>query len=266
MTELTEPLVLVEQDEHVAYLTFNRPAKKNALNNPLLDQMVAALRAANADDNVHVIVLRGAGGVFSSGRDFSMFDDRAALGDQSVDKSVDVFLEMLSLLMEIPKPTIASIEGLALGGGQATSLACDFVVAERGASFGNVEMAYGFPAAMNTVLLTRHVGRRIGMEIAITGDVYTAEQYHGYGLVNRLAEPGQLAETTREFAALLASRAPWAVQRTKSTYRMAEDMDLTGAMHVGNQLNQLLRLNGQLETVHSGDSSVKDALKSDLKS
>ena len=262
---MTEDLVLVEHDETIAYVTLNRPAKKNALSTPLLNELVDVLKAANADDDVRAIVLRGAGGVFSSGRDFSMFDDRAALSDQSVDKSVDVFLDMLTLLMEIPKPTIASVEGIALGGGQATTLACDFVVAERGASFGNVEMAYGFPAAMNTVLLTRHVGRRIGLEIAITGEIYTAEQYQGYGLVNRLAEPGQLTQTTREFAAVLASRAPWAVQRTKSTYRMAEDMDLTGAMHVGNQLNQLLRLNGQVETVHSGDSSVKSALKSGLK-
>lgn len=262
---MSDPLMLVERDGHAAVLTLNRPAKKNAMNNALLDEFVAAIRAVEADDDVRAIVIKGAGGVFCSGRDFSMFDEPATLQDQSVDASVDVFLEMLTLLMETPKPTIASVHGIAFGGGQATTLACDFVIAERNASFGNVEMAYGFPAAMNTVLLTRHVGRRIGLEIAITGKVFTAEQYHGYGLVNRLAEPGELETVTRDFVTTLTDLAPWAVQRTKSTYRMAEDMDLTGAMHIGNQLNQLLRLNGQLEAVHSGDANVKNAIKGDLK-
>ena len=174
---------------------------------------------------------------------------------------VDIFLETLSMLIESPKPTIASVHGMALGGGQALSLACDFVVAERGAKFGNVEMAYGFPAAMNIVLLTRHVGRRVGLEIAMTGDLYSAEQYSDFGLVNRLAEPGTLEAVTRDFVSTLTGRAPWAIQRTKSTYRLAEDMALHGALNVGNQLNQLMRLNGQIEKIHSGDTGVKNSLK-----
>ena len=179
------------------------------------------------------------------------FEEAAILQDMSVDAAVDIFLEALSLLIESPKPTIAAVHGMALGGGQAMSLACDFVVAERGARFGNVEMAYGFPAAMNIALLTRQIGRRRGLEIAMTGDLYTAEQYRDFGLVNRLAEPGGLAEATAAFAKTLTDRAPWAVRRTKSTYRLAEDMALHGALNFGNQLNQLLRLNGQLAPIHS---------------
>jgi len=262
---MSEPLVLVEHDDHAAILTLNRPAKKNAMNNALLDELLAAVQAAAADDDVRAIIIKGAGKVYSSGRDFSMFSEDAILQDRSVDASVDVFLDVLTLLIETPKPTIASVRGIALGGGQATTLACDFVVAERDASFGNVEMKYGFPAAMNTVLLTRHVGRRIGLEIAITGQLYTAEQYHRYGLVNRLADPGALDAVTKDFVKTLTDLAPWAVERTKATYRQAEDMDLNGSMHIGNQLNQLLRLNGQLAAVHSGDANVKDALKGTIK-
>jgi len=261
MTESAGELLLVERDANVAILTLNRPAKKNAMNDALLEQLIAALRAAGADDDVRAIVIRGAGDCFTSGRDISQFEDRALLQDMSVDKAVDIFLETLSLLIESPKPTIASIHGIALGGGQAMSLACDFVVAERDARFGNVEMVYGFPAAMNIALLTRQVGRRIGLEIAMTGDLYSAEQYHGFGLVNRLAEKGELDQATRNFAATLTGRMPWAIRRTKSTYRLAEDMALHGALNFGNQLNQLLRLNGQLMSVHSGDASAKDALK-----
>ncbi len=258
------PLVLVSQEDRTAVLTLNRPEKKNAMNDALLEAFVAAVRSANADDEVRAIVVRGAGDCFTSGRDASEFEEAAILQDMSVDAAVDIFLEALSLLIESPKPTIAAVHGTALGGGQAMSLACDFVVAERGARFGNVEMAYGFPAAMNIALLTRQIGRRRGLEIAMTGNLYTAEQYREFGLVNRLAEPGGLAEEVAAFVGTLTERAPWAVRRTKTTYRLAEDMALHGALNFGNQLNQLLRLNGQLAPIHSRSAGVKRALKSDI--
>lgn len=264
MPDKTDPLVLVEKEDHAAILTLNRPAKKNAMSDALLAELIAALRDANADESVRAIVVKGAGSCFTSGRDTSQFEQAAVLQDMSVDAAVDIFLETLSMLIESPKPTIAAIHGMALGGGQAMSLACDFVVAERDARFGNVEMAYGFPAAMNIALLTRQIGRRRGLEIAMTGDLYSAEQYHGYGLVNRLAEPGGLAEETAGFVGTLTSREPWAIKRTKSTYRLAEDMALHGALNFGNQLNQLLRLNGQIAPVHSHDASVKQDLKTDI--
>ncbi len=264
MTEPTEPLVIIERQNNAAVLTLNRPAKKNAMSDALLEQLIAAVREANSDDEVRAIVIRGAGSCFTSGRDTSQFEKAALLQDMSVDAAVDIFLEALTLLIESPKPTIASIHGMALGGGQAMSLACDFVVAERDAKFGNVEMAYGFPAAMNIALLTRQAGRRIGLEIAMTGDLYTAEQYHGFGLINRLAEPGELATVTGDFAATLTDRAPWAIKRTKSTYRLAEDMALHGALNFGNQLNQLLRLNGQIAPVHSHNADVKSGLTDNI--
>jgi enoyl-CoA hydratase/carnithine racemase len=264
MTDSDDMLVLAENSGHTRILTLNRPAKKNAMSDALLEQLIAALRDAIADEGVRAIAITGSGSCFTAGRDISQFDRKAILQDGSVDKTVDIFLNTLTLLMESPKPTIAAIHGVALGGGQAMSLACDFVVAEAGTKFGNVEMAYGFPAAMNIALLTRQVGRRIGLEIAMTGNLYTAEQYLGYGLVNRLAPAGQLMETALEFAAGLTDKAPWAIRRTKSTYGLAEDMSVQGAMNFGNQLNQLLMLNSQIESIHSGDSRAKDAIQGNI--
>jgi enoyl-CoA hydratase len=264
MITRTDDLVLVDQQDHVGVLTLNRPAKKNAMSDAMLEQLIDCIQCANEDDTVRAIVITGSGSCFTSGRDITQFDKKAILQDMSVDRTVDIFLKCLTLLLESPKPTIAAIHGVALGGGQAMSLACDFVVAETGAKFGNVEMAYGFPAAMNIALLTRQVGRRIGLEIAMTGDLYTAEQYYGYGLVNRLAAAGTLMESTLEFVSILTERAPWAIQRTKSTYRLAEDMALHGALNFGNQLNQLLMLNSQIESIHSGDAGAKDAITSGL--
>ena len=260
----TDNPVLADQEGHVAILTLNRPAKKNAMSDTMLEQLIDSIQSANRDDTVRAIVITGSGNCFSAGRDISQFDQKAILQDMSVDRTVDIFLKTLTLLLESPKPTIAAIHGVALGGGQAVSLAGDFVVAEAGTKFGNVEMAYGFPAAMNIALLTRQVGRRIGLEIAMTGDLYTAEQYHGYGLVNRLAAAGTLMETTLGFVSTLTERAPWAIQRTKSTYRLAEDMALHGALNFGNQINQLLMLNSQIESIHSGDAGARGAIRNNL--
>ena len=177
--------------------------------------------------------------------------------DQSLDRDQAGFLRLLQSLIEAPKPTIAAVHGFAFGGGQAISLACDFVIAERGALFGNVEMAYGFPAAMNTVLLARQLGRRLGLEIAMTGERYAAERFYEIGLVNRLAEPGALEAAISEFTQTLNALTPWSVARTKETFAIAQDQSDQAALHTGNQLNQLLMLQSQTHPVHSGSDQVR---------
>jgi enoyl-CoA hydratase/carnithine racemase len=237
------------------HLTLNRPAKKNAISNAMLDVLDEALVKAQRDDTVRSVVLTGAGAVFSSGRDIKEFTRPSNLHDQSLDNDQEAFATVITRLSDMSKPTIAAVRGYAFGGAQALSLACDFVVAEHSAKFGNVEMAFGFPAAMNTVLLARHVGRRMGLEIAMTGEPYTAQRFFELGLVNRLAADGELDSAVEGFADLLNSRAPWAVARTKSTFRAAEEMTLNGAIHTGTQLNQLLMLSSQTTPVHSDSNA-----------
>jgi len=173
-TRSDEPLVLIRNDDAVRTLTLNQPARRNALSDALLGELAVALRDAQTDPSVRVVVLAGAGPCFSSGRD--QRDAGAAgatrkvlLQDGSLERSVGALTDVLALLVESPQPTVASVHGVALAAGQALTLACDFVVAECGARFGNPEMRFGFPAAMNTVLLARHLGRRKALEIAITG-------------------------------------------------------------------------------------------------
>ena len=264
MIAITKGPLLVELEGHTARMILNRPEKKNALNNPLLNTLVIALREAMADDEIRSIVLTGQGECFSSGRDIKEFSGEMALQDSSLDRNTEPFLQTLTLLLESTKPTVAAVRGFALGGGQAISLACDFVVAERDAKFGNVEMAYGFPAAMNIVLLSRHLGRRLGLEIAMTGELYTAERYREMGLINRLADAGDLEKATRVFVEVLNSREPWAVRRTKEAFKIAENTTAQGGLYIGDQLNQLLRLSGQNRSVHSQSSDVKDSIKSGI--
>lgn len=256
-TTMTQTLINSQQADGIAWITLDRAEKKNALSNSLLDQLNVALDAAIASQSIRAIVLSGAGNCFCAGRDTSEFGRDASLQDGSLDVNQAGFLKALSTLSDCAKPTIAMVHGFAFGGGQAMTLACDFVVAERYARFGNVEMAHGFPAAMNIALLAKHLGRRIGLEIAVSGDVYSAERYYELGLVNRLAEAGTLRETTDTFATMLASRAQWAVARTKTSFRVAEDLTLSSGLHMGGQLNQLLMLMSQTQPVHAGVHKAK---------
>lgn len=242
--------LLVINDGPTRTLVLNRPAKRNALTNAMLDALLAELTAAQGDDSVQTIVLAGAGSGFCGGRDRNEIDGAASrsvkMQDGSVDLRESTFMQLLTLLIESPKPTVASVKGVARAGGQAITLACDFVVAERGCVFGNPEMQAGFPAAMNTVLLARHLGRRKALEIAISGAAFTTEDYLPLGLINRVAEPGTLERVTAEFVATLNQLAPWAIRRTKEVFRIAEDSDMRGLLYAGNQLNHLLIINGQI--------------------
>jgi enoyl-CoA hydratase/carnithine racemase len=262
------PLVLALRDGATAKLVLNRPAKKNAMSDELLRELDAELERAIADDAVRSVVVTGAGDCFTSGRDRKDVGTRdsaeAALEDMSLERTVDLFTGTLRRLIESPKPTIAAVRGFAFGGGQAMSLACDFLVAERDARFCNVEITYGFPAALNAVLLARHLGRRRAMEIAMRGDVYSAEQWHAFGLVNRLAEPGRLDEAAAEFAAGLNERAPWAVRRTKALMLAAEDVPLEDGMTLGSQLNQLLRLNAGRSQLYQDADAARARIQREL--
>ena len=264
-----ERLVLTSREGATAKLVLNRPTKRNAMSDEMLNVFVEELERAMADDSVRTIVVTGAGDCFTSGRDLkdvgTSQSPRVSLEDLSLDRTVDLFTDTLRRLIASPKPTIAAVRGFAFGGGQAMSLACDFVIAERDARFANVEMAYGFPAALNAVLLMRHLGRRRALEIAITGDIHSAESWHALGLVNRLAEPGRLDEAVAAFTAVLNERAPWAVQRTKSLMLSAEDIPLEDGLTLGGQLNQLLRLNAERSKLYQDAGETRARIQDHMR-
>jgi enoyl-CoA hydratase/carnithine racemase len=249
-------------------LVLNLPHKRNALDDPLLADLCGALEDARADDAIRSIVLRGAGSCFSSGRDQKDAGgdgaSRVVLQDDSLERTVGIFTRALELLIDSPKPTVAAVHGYALAGGQALTLACDFVVAERGSRFGNPEIRFGFPAAMNTVLLARHIGRRRALEIAVTGRTYLAEEYLDLGLVNRLAEPGRLDGELDAFTTSLNEIAPWAMRRTKQLFRAVEASGMDASLHAGDSLNQLLRANAQLQSVFEAPELARERLQRDM--
>ena len=206
---MAEEAVLTEADGGVLLITLNRPDARNAVNAALASGVAAALDRLDDDDELQVGILTGAGKGFSAGMDLKAF----VAGESS-------FVEhrgFAGIVQGPPrKPIIAAVEGFAVAGGFEIALACDLVVAARGARLGIPEVKRSLVAAGGALLrLPSRIPYHIAMELALTGDPITAERAAEYGLVNRLAEPGEAVAAARELAAQIAANGPLALIASK---------------------------------------------------
>lgn len=203
-------VVLVEVRGSVQIITINRPAVRNAINKEVAVALAAALSELDARPELHVGILTGAGGSFCAGMDLKAF---AAGGDEPVVEG-----RGFAGMCEAPraKPLIAAVEGHAVAGGFEIALACDLIVAARGASFGLPEVKRGLVASSGGLMRLPHrVSRNLAMEMAIIGDPISAEQAAACGLVNRLVENGGALDAALELARRIDANAPLAVAASK---------------------------------------------------
>ncbi|MFA5664192.1 crotonase/enoyl-CoA hydratase family protein [Castellaniella sp.] len=203
--------VNVSRDENVLIMQLNRPQARNAINLEMARQLAAALDELDADPDLRLGVLTGAGGHFCSGMDLKAFaatGERPYVGDRG-----------FAGLCERPpaKPLIAAVEGYALAGGCELVLSCDLVVAARDARFGLPEVKRGLvPGSGGMLRLPARIPYHVAMEAVLTGDMYEAEHWHALGLVNRLAEPGQALEAALQLARRISANGPLAVRTAKA--------------------------------------------------
>jgi len=203
------PVVLAERREGVLLITINRPEVRNAVNAAVAAGVAGALEELDGDDSLSVGVLTGAGGFFCAGMDLGAFVKGEApwFGDRG-------FAGIAQRASS--KPLIAAIEGFAVAGGMEIALACDLIVAARGAKMGIPEAKRSLVAAGGALLrLPRRMPYHLVMELALTGDPFPAERFHELGLVNRLAEPGEAVEVALAMAAELARNGPLALIASK---------------------------------------------------
>jgi enoyl-CoA hydratase len=204
-----EQPVLTERRENVLLITLNRPEVRNAVNAALAEALAGALEELDGDDGLSVGVLTGAGGFFCAGMDLGAFvkGESAWFGDRG-------FAGITQRASR--KPLIAAIEGFALAGGMEIALACDLIIAAKGARMGIPEAKRSLVAAGGALLrMPRRMPYHVVMELALTGDPLPAERFHDFGLVNRLAEPGSAVEVALELAGALAKNGPLALMATK---------------------------------------------------
>lgn len=209
--------VLVAYDDGIVVITINRPNQRNAVNRAVSYGVCAAVDELDARDDLRVGIMTGAGGNFCAGMDLKAF----LRGEVTRVEGRG----LLGIAYTPPrKPLIAAVEGYALAGGFEAVLACDLLVAARDAKFGIPEVKRGLAAAAGGLIrLPRLIPARIAMEMALTGDMVSAEDLHRYGLVNRLVEPGEALEAARELARKIIANAPLAVAASKQV--MVEQRD-----------------------------------------
>jgi enoyl-CoA hydratase len=220
--------LLVRVDAGVAVITVNRPDKRNALNATVRGELVEALDALRSADEARVIVITGAGEkAFIAGADIGEFAERTPLEQRAAMQGRRVFDELASY----PKPTIAMINGFALGGGCELALACDIRVAARSARFGQPEIKLGIiPGGGGTQRLPRLVGSGCALRMILTGELIDADEAHRIGLVDVVFEDAELAGKTTEMARTMASHSPLALRLAKTAVHAALETPLSSGL------------------------------------
>ena len=206
---MSEPAVLSERRGRILVVTINRPDQRNAVNAAVANGIAAAMDELDGDDDLSLGILTGAGGGFCAGMDLKAFvtGESPWAGDRG-------FAGITQRAAD--KPLIAAIEGFAVAGGLEVALACDLLVAARGAKLGIPEVKRSLVAAGGALLrLPRALPRPVAMELALTGDPITAERGQELGVINRLAEPGQALEEALALAERITVNGPLALRATK---------------------------------------------------
>jgi enoyl-CoA hydratase len=201
--------VLTECSDGIAVITINRPEARNAINGEVARGLAAAVEEFDGSGDVRVLILTGAGGTFSAGMDLKGF---------LAGESPNVEGRGFGGIAERPpaKPVIAAVEGYALAGGFEIALSCDLIVASEAARFGLPEVRRGLVAGAGGLLrLPRRVPYHLAMEIALTGEHFTAERLLQAGLVSSVVGVGEALAGARELAARVAQGAPLAVTASK---------------------------------------------------
>lgn len=215
---------LLEKDGRVATLTFNRPEKRNPLNEDIVLEFEAMLHQVRDDRDIRVLVVTGSGNTFSAGADLSTLkevtdpQERQRLFAPLSKRRSRLIGRALGVLANLEALAIAAINGYAIGGGWGIALGCDIRIAVADAQFWFPEVDLGVPLSPDaTTLLAAQAGPAIAKEIIITCRRYTAEELLPMGLVNRVVKKEELYPTVREMAQAIAAKNPVAVMGAKAT-------------------------------------------------
>lgn len=220
--------VTLEKQGHVGVVTMNRPEALNALNDQVLRDLDAVLTQAEEDAELYVLVVTGAGRSFVAGADIGQMSGFSAVEG----KAFGVYgNQVFAELENLSKPTIAAVNGFALGGGCELAMACDIRLASEKAKFGQPETGLGItPGFGGTQRLPRIVGASRAMELILTAKTISAAQAREIGLVSEVYPPEELMDRALELANSIAANAQVAVRQSKAAIRRGLQTDMaTGA-------------------------------------
>jgi enoyl-CoA hydratase len=232
----------------IATIALDRPDKRNALSDELLDELLAAFAAARADESVRCVVLTSTHDtIFSSGGDLAAWTADAPLAHKH--EATERLVRLFTLIGELGKPTICAANGHVLAGALGLALACDLVIAKDTAQFGTPEIAVGLFPFMIMALLYRNVGRKKANELLLLGERIDAHEALRIGLVNKVVPAEEFGAAVDDWAAKLAARSPLIMRMGKDAMYRQQDLALADALEL---LHHNLTLAFATEDMHEG--------------
>ncbi|MDM8525994.1 enoyl-CoA hydratase [Desulfococcaceae bacterium HSG8] len=216
--------VLFEKKDPVAWLTLNRPEQRNALSLELMYEMQERLDLIANDRDIRVVVIRGNGPAFCAGHNLKeMTGENCDI--HHLRRIFSVCSDMMQTLHRLPQPVIAQVHGIATAAGCQLVAACDLAIAETNARFSTPGVKIGLFCSTPMVPLSRVIGRRRALEMLLTGRFVSAQEAEGFGLVNRVVEPDELARETETWAGEMAQHSLFTLEFGKKAFYSQIDQD-----------------------------------------
>jgi methylglutaconyl-CoA hydratase len=234
--------IIVETENSIQTITLNRPEKRNALNDALINALKGALADANQDENLRAVVIRGAGRDFCSGADLSALQKIAESDVLENLRDAENLMELLAMIRKIKIPVIAAVQGRALAGGCGLATACDIVLASKTARFGYPEVKIGFVPAMVMAILRRNLSEKKSFELITQGFEFSAEEAEKYGLINRVFDDESFDADLKNYVSVYEKVSRSAVILSKKLLYQMDGMTFETALETGAEVNTIARL------------------------
>lgn len=227
-----------EVNDHIGYIQLNRPDVLNCFDLETLNALGDTVDAIHTDKNVRVVIITGAGEkAFSAGADLK---ERKTLTDEEVRRNVKKIRDVFSAIDALPQPTIAAINGYALGGGLELALACDFRIAVTDTKLGLPETSMAIiPGAGGTQRLSRLIGEARALELVLTAAKLTSREALECGLLTKIVQSDKLMETCEDFAGKILKNGPVAVQQAKYAIKNGMNTDLQTGLEIESKAYEL---------------------------
>jgi methylglutaconyl-CoA hydratase len=221
--------ILVTEDDGIKTIMLNRPSRRNAMTPEMQDELIAAFEKA-ASGHARVVVLSGAGEAFCAGLDMVHLQAIADKSQAEHKADAERTAKLFRTLYELPKPTIAVVQGPAIAGGTGLATICDFTLAAPGVKFGYTEVKIGFVPALVSAFLTLQVGEKRARDLLLSGRLFSSEEAERMGLVNEVVPAEDLAERAGELAQSLKENSPQSIAATKRLMSMQNQAWLDAAI------------------------------------
>ncbi len=232
-----------EVADRVAYITLDRPEKRNAFNEVLVKELAQAFAAAEKNGEIRVVVLKANGKAFCAGADLEYIRSLSGYTFEENLQDSHSLMRLFMQMQKLKKPIVAQVQGPALAGGCGLATVCDIIVSSDNAIFGYPEVRIGFVAALVMVFLVRKIGEGRARELLLTGKTITAGEAYSIGLIHAVTSGEELETTVHKYCQQLSSEVSGSsVAITKEILAKIQGMDLQNALEFAARMNAATRM------------------------